>query len=96
MAVYRTANRVFISRGSKQMAAVLVGQFHARDEEGRVYSVHEFHEYNTGPGDLASSIPTTTYRMAIGDRVEKLEGEEFRLIQSGIIITRESKTFLVS
>jgi len=74
------------------MAAVLVGQFHARDAEGRVYSVHEFQESNPPQGDLAGSAPTTTYKLAIGDRVEKLEGDEFRLIQSGTIITRESAT----
>ena len=26
------------------MAAVMVGQFHARDAEGRIYPVHEFQE----------------------------------------------------
>ncbi|WP_242168357.1 MULTISPECIES: hypothetical protein [unclassified Pseudomonas] len=78
------------------MAAVLVGQFHARDAEGRVYSVHEFQESNPAQGDLAGSAPSTTYKLAIGDRVEKLDGEEFRLIQSGTIITRESPTVLAS
>ncbi|QOQ77680.1 hypothetical protein IMF22_11870 [Pseudomonas poae] len=78
------------------MAAVLVGQFHARDAEGRVYSVHEFQESNPAQGDLAGSAPSTTYKLAIGDRVEKLDGEEFRLIQSGTIITRESQTVLAS
>ncbi|NWA81510.1 hypothetical protein ACSHWC_23285 [Pseudomonas fluorescens] len=78
------------------MAAVLVGQFHARDAEGRVYSVHEFQESNPAQSDLAGSAPSTTYKLAIGDRVEKLDGEEFRLIQSGTIITRESPTVLAS
>ncbi|MGU3309571.1 hypothetical protein ACLBW8_25300 [Pseudomonas sp. M5A4_2d] len=78
------------------MAAVLVGQFHARDAEGRVYSVHEFQESNPVQGDPAGSAPTTTYKLAIGDRVEKLDGEEFRLIQSGTVITRESPTVLAS
>lgn len=78
------------------MAAVLVGQFHARDAEGRVYSVHEFQESNPAQGDLAGSAPTTTYKLAIGDRVEKLDGDEFRLIQSGTIITRESATIHAS
>ena len=78
------------------MAAVLVGQFHARDAERRVYSVHEFQESNPVQGDLAGSAPTTTYKLAIGDRVEKLEGDEFRLIQSDKIIVRESPTFLAS
>ena len=50
------------------MAAVLVGQFHARDAEGRVYSVHEFQESNPAQGDVAGSAPTTTYKLAIGDR----------------------------
>ena len=78
------------------MAAVLVGQFHARDAEGRVYSVHEFQESNPPLDGLAGSAPTTTYKLAIGDRVEKLDGEEFRLIQSGTIITRESATTYAS
>ncbi|KTC49829.1 hypothetical protein AO262_16575 [Pseudomonas fluorescens ABAC62] len=78
------------------MAAVLVGQFHARDAEGRVYSVHEFQESNPAQGDVAGAAPTTTYKLAIGDRVEKLEGDEFKLIQSGTIIVRESHTTLAS
>ncbi|AZF53601.1 hypothetical protein C4J85_3118 [Pseudomonas sp. R4-34-07] len=78
------------------MAAVLVGQFHARDAEGRVYSVHEFQESNPAHGDLAGSASTTSYKLAIGDRVEKLEGDEFKLIQLGTIIVRESKTTSVS
>ena len=78
------------------MAAVLVGQFHARDAEGRVYSVHEFQESNPAQGDLAGSTPTVTYKLAIGDRVEKLEADEFKLIQSGTILVRESETTLAS
>ncbi len=74
------------------MAAVLVGQFHARYAEGRVYSVHEFQESTPPLDGLAGSAPTTTYKLAIGDRVEKLEGDEFKLIQSGTIIVRESET----
>ena len=74
------------------MAAVLVGQFHARDAEGRVYSVHEFQESNPPLDGQAGSAPTSTYKLAIGDRVEKLEGDEFKLIQSGTIIIRESAT----
>ncbi|MFB3304603.1 hypothetical protein [Pseudomonas sp. AMR01] len=74
------------------MAAVLVGQFHARDAEGRVYLVHEFKESQPAQGDLPGSAPTTTYKLAIGDRVEKLEGDEFKLIQLGTIIVRESQT----
>lgn len=49
------------------MAAVLVGQFHARDAEGRVYSVHEF-EDTQATGDQ----PVMTYKLAIGDRVKKM------------------------
>jgi len=78
------------------MAAVLVGQFHARDAEGSVYLVHEFQESNPPLDGLAGSAPTTTYKLAIGDRVEKLDGDEFRLIQSGTIITRESATIHAS
>ncbi|MFO2463622.1 hypothetical protein OOJ96_17170 [Pseudomonas sp. 15FMM2] len=78
------------------MAAVLVGQFHARDAEGRVYSVHEFQESTPTLDGLAGAAPITSYKLAIGDRVEKLEGDEFKLIQSGTIIVRESVTTLAS
>lgn len=71
------------------MAAVLVGQFHARDAEGRIYSVHEFQE-STPPADgFAGSTPVTTYKLAIGDRVNKLDENEFMLVQSGVTIIRE-------
>lgn len=71
------------------MAAVLVGQFHARDAEGRVYSVHEFQESTPSADGFIGSEPVTTYKLAIGDRVEKLDGLEFKLVQSGVILTRE-------
>jgi hypothetical protein len=71
------------------MAAVLVGQFHARDAEGRVYSVHEFQESIPSQDGLAGSEPVTTYRLAIGDRVDKVTDNEFTLKQSGVAITRE-------
>ena len=78
------------------MAAVLVGQFHARDAEGRVYSVHEFQESNPAQGDLAGSAPTTTYKLAIGDRVNKVDDNEFMLVQTGVTITREPQTVSAS
>ncbi|OLF54330.1 hypothetical protein [Pseudomonas chlororaphis] len=71
------------------MAAVLVGQFHARDAEGRVYSVHEFQESIPSPEGIAGSEPVTTYRLAIGDRVNKLDDNQFLLVQSGITLVRE-------
>jgi hypothetical protein len=71
------------------MAAVLVGQFHARDAEGRVYSVHEFQESIPSQDGLTGSEPVTTYRLAIGDRVDKVTDNEFTLKQSGVAITRE-------
>ncbi|MBV6822888.1 hypothetical protein [Pseudomonas sp. PD9R] len=74
------------------MAAVLVGQFHARDAEGRIYSVHEFQE-STPPEGLA---PATTYKLAIGDRVNKLDENEFLLVQSGVTIIREPVSNVVS
>lgn len=73
------------------MAAVLVGQFHARDAEGRVYSVHEFQE-STPSADGLSAV--TTYKLAIGDRVNKLDENEFLLVQSGVTIVREPDTFI--
>jgi hypothetical protein len=70
------------------MASVLVGQFHARDAEGRVYPVHEFRE--SQPVEAGGAEPKSTYRLAIGDRVNHLGGDEFELLQSGIKITRVS------
>ncbi|MBL0845242.1 hypothetical protein [Pseudomonas mediterranea] len=70
------------------MAAVLVGQFHARDAEGRVYSVHEFQESTPTP-DGNGKEPVTTYKLAIGDRVSKLDEDRFLLVQSGIELVRE-------
>jgi hypothetical protein len=52
------------------MAAVLVGQFHARDAEGRVYSVHEFQESNPSVDGITGSEPV--YKLAIGDRINKV------------------------
>ncbi|MBD8599915.1 hypothetical protein QWI18_09975 [Pseudomonas sp. W2Oct36] len=69
------------------MASVLVGQFHARDAEGRVYSVHEFRE--SQPDEADGKEPVSTYRLAIGDRVKHLGGEEFELIQGKVKLIRE-------
>ncbi|MEB0043329.1 MULTISPECIES: hypothetical protein [unclassified Pseudomonas] len=68
------------------MASVLVGQFHARDAEGRVYSVHEFQE--SQPDAASGKEPVTTYRLAIGDRVTHLGGDDFELLQSKVKMTR--------
>lgn len=78
------------------MAAVLVGQFHARDAEGRVYSVHEFQESNPSADGSTGSEPVTTYKLAIGDRVNKLDNNEFVLVQSGVTLTREPETSVAS
>ncbi|KPX58446.1 hypothetical protein ALQ57_100216 [Pseudomonas amygdali pv. hibisci] len=75
-----------VSEVTEQMASVLVGQFHARDAEGRVYPVHEFQE--SQPGEVQGGQPVITYRLAIGDRVKHLGGEDFQLVQSGVKITR--------
>lgn len=77
------------------MAAVLVGQFHARDAEGRVYSVQEFQESTPSP-DGNGKEPVTTYKLAIGDRVTKLDKDLFLLVQSGIELTREPETQIAS
>ena len=74
------------------MAAVLVGQFHARDAEGRVYSVHEFQE-STSPGD--GSEPVISYKLAIGDRVNKVDENTFVLVQSQVSLTREPENMPV-
>ncbi|WLG87337.1 hypothetical protein [Pseudomonas cucumis] len=78
------------------MAAVLVGQFHARDAEGRVYSVHEFQESTPSHDGLAGSAPVTTYKLAIGDRLNKLDDNEFVLVQSGVTLIREPETNVAS
>ncbi|MDF2488655.1 MAG: hypothetical protein K0S77_1277 [Pseudomonas sp.] len=70
------------------MAAVLVGQFHARDAEGRVYPVHEFQEATLQADGSATCAPITTYRLAIGDRVNHLGDDRFELAHSGIEIIR--------
>ena len=67
------------------MSAGLVGQFHARDAEGRVYSVHEFQ--NSTPG--VDGQPVVTYNLAIGDRVARISGNQFQLVQSGVELIRE-------
>jgi hypothetical protein len=78
------------------MAAVLVGQFHARDAEGRVYSVHEFQESTPSHDGLAGSAPVTTYKLAIGDRVNKLDDNAFVLVQTGVTLIREPETNVAS
>ena len=70
------------------MAAVLVGQFHARDAEGRVCPVHEFQESTLQPDGSTLGLPITTYRLAIGDRVNFLGEDRFELAQTGIEIVR--------
>jgi hypothetical protein len=76
------------------MAAVLVGQFHARDAEGRVYSVHEFQD-STPPADgITGSERVSTYKLAIGDRVNKVDDNQFLLVQSGVTIVREPDTYV--
>lgn len=71
------------------MAAVLVGQFHARDAEGRIYSVHEFKESEV---DATSSSDGVTYKLAIGDRLNYLGNDEFMLVQNQVKITREPRS----
>lgn len=69
------------------MASVLVGQFHARDAEGRIYPVHEFRE--SQPDEADGKEPVSTYRLAIGDRVTHLGGDDFVLVQLGTKLKRE-------
>jgi hypothetical protein len=78
------------------MAAVLVGQFHARDAQGRIYSVHEFQDSTPSQDGLAGSEPVTIYRLAIGDRVNKIDANQFMLVQSGVTIVREPETYVAS
>lgn len=43
---------------------------------------------------LAGSEPVTTYRLAIGDRVKKLDDNQFLLVQSDVTIVREPETYV--
>ncbi|MDD2061223.1 hypothetical protein N5D52_19520 [Pseudomonas sp. GD03860] len=70
------------------MTAVLVGQFHARDAEGRIYPVHEFQEATLESDGSAASLPITTYKLAIGDRVNHLGEDRFELARTGVEIIR--------
>ncbi|KIY39715.1 MULTISPECIES: hypothetical protein [Pseudomonas] len=70
------------------MAAVMVGQFHARDAEGRIYPVHEFQESTLQFDGSTLGAPITTYRLAIGDKVNHLGENRFELAHSGVEITR--------
>ncbi|WP_191833680.1 hypothetical protein [Pseudomonas fluorescens] len=70
------------------MTAVLVGQFHARDAEGRIYPVHEFQEATLEADGSAASLPVTTYKLAIGDKVNHLGDNRFELARSGVEIIR--------
>ncbi|BCQ62485.1 hypothetical protein PBOI14_42350 [Pseudomonas sp. Boi14] len=36
----------------------------------------------------------TTYRLAIGDRVKKLDDNQFLLVQSDVTIVREPETYV--
>jgi len=71
-----------------KMAAVLVGQFHARDAEGRIYPVHEFQESTLQADGSVLGAPISSYRLAIGDRVNHLGEDRFELAQSGVEIIR--------
>jgi hypothetical protein len=84
--VYRADQYTLDTEVVNQMAAVLVGQFHARDAEGRIYSVHEFKESEV---DTTNSSDGVTYKLAIGDRLKHLGNDEFELVQSGVKIIRE-------
>ena len=70
------------------MAAVMVGQFHARDAEGRIYPVHEFQESTLQLDGSTLGAPITTYRLAIGDKVNYLGENRFELARSGVEIIR--------
>lgn len=68
------------------MASTMVSKFHARDAEGRIYSVHEFQDLQQS--EAGDTKPVSVYKLAIGDRVNHLGGDEFQLVQSGITMTR--------
>lgn len=73
------------------MAAVLVGQFHARDAEKRIYVVHEFQEATPETDGSGACTLVTTYRLAIGDRVTHLGEDRFWLVSGEKEIFREPK-----
>ena len=79
------------------MAAVLVGQFHARDAEGRVYSVHEFQE-STPSADGLTGIGAC-HHLQTGDwrsRQQSSDDNEFLLVQSDITLIREPEPTVAS
>jgi len=55
--------------------------------------VHEFQESTPA---VDGSGPVTTYKLAIGDRVNKVDDNEFMLVQTGVTITREPQTVSAS
>jgi hypothetical protein len=56
--------------------------------------VHEFQD-STPPADsLTGSKPVSTYKLAIGDRVNKVDDNQFLLVQSGVTIVREPDTYV--
>ena len=74
------------------MAAKKVGEFHARDAEGRIYPVHEYHEDAPQTPGSEATPPTVTFRLAIGDRVKQLDQDTFLLVQNEVKLTREPLT----
>src|SRR3546814_4006136 len=54
-------------------------------------SVHEYQESTPSP-DGSGKEPVTTFKLAIGDRVNQLEDGKFMLVQSQIELTREPET----
>ncbi|RMO95969.1 hypothetical protein ALQ30_200017 [Pseudomonas syringae pv. persicae] len=48
--------------------------------------MHEFQE--SQDDEAQDGQPVITYKLAIGDRVKHLGGEDFQLVQSGVKITR--------
>jgi hypothetical protein len=56
--------------------------------------VHEFQESNPSADGSTGSEPI--YKLAIGDRVNKVSENEFLLVQSGITLTREPEPTVAS
>ncbi|CAM4315905.1 hypothetical protein NONI108955_20445 [Nocardia ninae] len=70
--------------GDRLVGALLVGQFDARDAEGRVYPINEYQHAVSVPG----SPPIMSFELATGEQVKHLGGDLFEVVPTGVEITR--------
>ncbi|MNE39628.1 hypothetical protein D3C80_1335910 [compost metagenome] len=58
--------------------------------------MHEFQESTPSAEGIEGAAPVTTYKLAIGDRVNKLDDNEFLLVQSNVTLIREPEPRVAS